>query len=245
MRSTISRPRYLAILSLSGLALIAAACSSSGGAATAAPSAAAPSAAAPSAAAPAGDLTLNVATGAPGSFVTGKDGLTLYVFTPDSAGKSTCVDACAAAWPPLVVAAGSTPKAGTGVTGALTTFARADGSMQVALNGMPLYYYAADKKAGDTTGQGVGGKWFVASPTGAAPSVAPSSGASRQVRLLADPGSGGPGRRTALAIARAVRCQVGRLSRRGSARPSSRGCPRASRPWRTGCRRGACRTAPS
>jgi hypothetical protein len=39
---------------------------------------------------------------------------------------------------------------------------------------MPLYYYAKDAKAGDTTGQGVGGKWFVASPTGAAP--APSGG---------------------------------------------------------------------
>ncbi len=173
MPSTISRPRTLAVAALSGLALIAAACSSSGGSATAAPSAAASSA--PSAAAPAGDVTLNLANGAPGAFVTGKDGLTLYVFTPDSAGKSTCVDACAKTWPPLVVAAGSTPKAGTGVTGALTTFARADGSMQVAINGMPLYYYAADTKAGDTTGQGAGGKWFVASPTGAAPSAAPSA----------------------------------------------------------------------
>ena len=172
MPSTISRPRILAFVALSGLALIATACSSSGGAATAAPSAAASTA--PSAA-PAGDLTLNVANGAPGAFVTGKDGMTLYVFTPDSAGKSTCVDKCATTWPPLIVAAGSTPKAGSGVTGALTTFARADGSMQVAINGMPLYYYAADTKAGDTTGQGAGGKWFVASPTGAAPSAAPSA----------------------------------------------------------------------
>ncbi len=47
--------------------------------------------------------------------------------------------------------------------------------MQVAINGMPLYYYKADSAAGDTTGQGVGGKWFVASPSGAAPSVAPSA----------------------------------------------------------------------
>ena len=60
------------------------------------------------------------------------------------------------------------------MTGALTTVARADGSMQVALNGMPLYYFAKDAKAGDTNGQGLNGKWFVASPTGAAPS--PSGG---------------------------------------------------------------------
>ena len=55
------------------------------------------------------------------------------------------------------------------MTGTLTTFARPDGTMQVAYNGIPLYYFAKDTKAGDTTGQGVGGKWFVASPTGALP----------------------------------------------------------------------------
>ena len=66
---------------------------------------------------------------------------------------------------------------GAGVTGALTTFARPDGTMQVAINGFPLYYYSGDTKAGDTTGQGKFGKWFVASPTGAAPagSAAPSA----------------------------------------------------------------------
>ena len=36
--------------------------------------------------------------------------------------------------------------------------------MQVAYNGKPLYYYAADSKAGDTTGQGVGGKWYRGDP---------------------------------------------------------------------------------
>ena len=50
------------------------------------------------------------------------------------------------------------------MTGALTTFARPDGSMQVAYKGAPLYYYAGDSAAGDTNGQGVGGNWFVAAP---------------------------------------------------------------------------------
>ena len=175
MRSTISRPRSLAIVALGGLALIAAACSSTGGAATAAPSAAAIGSRAIRRGTGGRPSRSTSPTAAPGAFLTGKDGMTLYVFTPDSANKSTCVDKCATTWPPFIVAAGSTPKAGTGVTGALTTFARADGTMQVAINGMPLYYYAADTKAGDTTGQGVGGKWFVASPSGAAPSVAPSA----------------------------------------------------------------------
>ena len=50
------------------------------------------------------------------------------------------------------------------MNGKLTTFARKDGSMQVAYNGSPLYYYAADKAAGDTNGQGVGDVWFIAQP---------------------------------------------------------------------------------
>ena len=104
-------------------------------------------------------------------FLTGEDGKTLYVFTPDSANTSTCVDACATSWPPLVVDSTDTLKAGDGVTGKLTTFARPDGTMQVAYNGIPLYYFAKDAKAGDVTGQGVGGKWFVASPTGPLPSA--------------------------------------------------------------------------
>ena len=34
---------------------------------------------------------------------------------------------------------------------------------------MPLYYFASDKKAGDTTGQGVQGSWFVAAVSGVVP----------------------------------------------------------------------------
>ena len=29
---------------------------------------------------------------------------------------------------------------------------------------MPLYFYASDANPGDTTGQGVGGVWFVVAP---------------------------------------------------------------------------------
>jgi predicted lipoprotein with Yx(FWY)xxD motif len=115
-----------------------------------------------------------VANGTVGAYLTGKDGRTLYVFTPDPANTSTCIDACATTWPPFTVGSGGAPKAGGGVTGTLSSFARPDGTMQVAYNGSPLYYYAADAKAGDTTGQGVGGKWFIASPTGTGPGAAPS-----------------------------------------------------------------------
>jgi predicted lipoprotein with Yx(FWY)xxD motif len=148
---------------LAALALIVGACSAG---ATTAPSVAAPTTAASASAAPAAGATINVAESAPlGKFLTGPDGKTLYVFTNDTAANaSTCVDACATTWPPLMATGGKAPAAGTGVTGTLATFARPDGSMQVSYNGKPLYNYAKDTKAGDTTGQGVGGKWFVQAP---------------------------------------------------------------------------------
>jgi predicted lipoprotein with Yx(FWY)xxD motif len=171
--------RSVPMLAATGiLALVAAACTSSSGGSPAA-SAQAPTAAASAAAggsAAAGQAyEVKVATGPMGSFITGEDGKTLYVFMADSANKSACADACATTWPPFTLDPGETVKAGDGVTGALTTFARADGKMQVAINGMPLYYFKNDAKAGDTNGEGLNGKWFVASPTGAAPAASPSA----------------------------------------------------------------------
>ena len=55
--------------------------------------------------------------------------------------------------------------AGPGVSGTLATLANPDGKgQQVTYNGWPLYYYVKDKAPGDTTGQGVGGNWFVVTP---------------------------------------------------------------------------------
>ena len=125
-----------------------------------------PATSGPAASAAAGGETYEVAaaTGAVGSYLTGEGGRTLYTFKPDSANTSTCTDACATAWPPFTASANDTLKAGTGVSGKLTTFARPDGTPQVAYNGAPLYYFSGDAKAGETNGQGVGGKWFVAAP---------------------------------------------------------------------------------
>jgi predicted lipoprotein with Yx(FWY)xxD motif len=130
---------------------------------------------------------VNVGQTSLGSVLTGADGKTLYLFTKDSDGKSACGASCVGNWPPLTVAAGAAPSAGSGVTGALSTITRDDGSMQVTINGHPLYHYAADKAAGDTNGQGVKDIWFAVTPSGdavqasgasSAPSSAASTGAS-------------------------------------------------------------------
>ena len=125
-----------------------------------------PATSGPAASAAAGGETYEVAaaTGTVGSYLTGESGKTLYTFKPDSVNTSTCTDACATAWPAVTASAKDTLKAGAGVSGKLTTFARPDGTMQVAYNGAPLYYFSGDAKAGKTNGQGVGGKWFVAAP---------------------------------------------------------------------------------
>jgi predicted lipoprotein with Yx(FWY)xxD motif len=162
-----------------GLIALLAACSSGATTTTAPATAAAPSVAAPteapSAAAPtdapsaaATDATVTLVDNALGKILVGADGMTLYAFTPDTAGTSTCYDACAAAWPALVTDGAAAPTAGDGLDASkLTTTDRTDGTKQVKYGDWPLYYFASDTAAGDTNGQGVGGKWFVIDATGA------------------------------------------------------------------------------
>lgn len=134
---------------------------------------------------------LTVAAGnsaALGALLTGASGKTLYVLTKDSANASTCTGSCATNWPPLTVSAGGAGVTqGAGVTGTFSTFARADGSMQVAIDGKPLYYFAGDTSAGDTNGQGQGGVWFAATANGGAPAGGAPAGGSPS----AEPTKGG------------------------------------------------------
>jgi D-xylose transport system substrate-binding protein len=94
-------------------------------------------------------------------------GMTLYLFTKDKPGESACTDACAQIWPPLTIAQGAAPVAGTGLTAKLGTIQRADGTMQVTYNDHPLYFYAKDTKPGDVTGQGLNDAWYVVDAAGA------------------------------------------------------------------------------
>lgn len=106
-----------------------------------------------------GDLVMTKTDASKGDYLAGPTGMTLYTFDKDTAGVSNCTGGCATLWPPYTTAsAPATLPAG------LTTFARADGSMQFAYKGMPVYYYTPDKNPGDVTGDGYGGVWHLVKP---------------------------------------------------------------------------------
>jgi predicted lipoprotein with Yx(FWY)xxD motif len=102
-----------------------------------------------------------------GKLLVTSTGLTLYRFTDDSRGSSTCTGACARFWPPLLVKGTQQPIAGPGLKSSkLGTIKRSGGVRQVTYGGFALYRYAPDKKPGDVKGQGVEGTWFVVSSAG-------------------------------------------------------------------------------
>ena len=111
-------------------------------------------------------VDLMTATSSAGEIVVDAKGMSVYFFTKDvkDSGTSACTDACLAAWPPVTTAA-ETPQV-EGVTGTVGTITTPDGAKQVTLNGLPLYYFAKDTKAGDILGQGVNGVWYLADPSG-------------------------------------------------------------------------------
>ena len=106
---------------------------------------------------------VSTTSGSLGIFLVDGQGRTLYMFDGDPEGTSGCYDACATAWPPLATT-GSPTAAGDADAKDLSTSNRSDGILQVLYNGHPLYTYASDGAAGQTTGQGLtqqGGMWWV------------------------------------------------------------------------------------
>ena len=150
------------------IAVIVAGCGGTTPSATATSPSPAPSPASSPAAAAA---TIMVATDAkPGTILVDGNGKTVYLFVADKGTASSCYTSCATIWPPVLTT--GAPIAGTGATASLLgTTTRTDGKVEVTYAGHPLYYFVQDKKAGDTTGQGIngfGGLWWVLSPAGAA-----------------------------------------------------------------------------
>lgn len=105
-----------------------------------------------------------------GTVLVNAKGLTLYMFVPDKRRKVTCVQTCAAVWPPLTRPAhGKLVAQGAAKFKLLATDPDPEGGRVVTYHGWPLYTYIADKKPGMATGQAInlnGGLWYVLAPSG-------------------------------------------------------------------------------
>ena len=125
----------------------------------------------PHAAAPAG-VRVEVEDSSLGPILTDQNGRTLYAFTNDKGGTSTCTGACIATWPAL--SSRQPAAAGQGADkGLLAQTVRAEGTAQTTYGDWPLYYYAGDQGPGDIDGQGVDGVWFAVGADGKLVKTAP------------------------------------------------------------------------
>lgn len=97
------------------------------------------------------------------TILTDTRGLTLYYFMPDTATTAACTGTCAGIWPPLLFTGTGSPTSTSSLPGSLSAVSDANGN-QVEYNGHPLYTYSKDTAPGQTNGEGLFGKWFVATP---------------------------------------------------------------------------------
>jgi predicted lipoprotein with Yx(FWY)xxD motif len=115
-----------------------------------------------------GATKVGVASSRLGRILVDGKGHTLYLFEKDKNRRSACYGPCATYWPPLLTH--GKPVARTGAKQSLLgTTRRANGSQQVTYGGHPLYRFALDRKAGDTSGEGLqdfGGGWDAVSRAG-------------------------------------------------------------------------------
>lgn len=129
-----------------------------------------------------------------GAHLTDAQGMALYAFTADRQGVSNChsncaddigqpvstdgagrkpisncYGECASVWAPATAADGMAVAGEQVDPELLGTTKRKDGTVQLTYNGMPLYRFAKDQSAGDTSGQEVeayGGEWYLVAPNG-------------------------------------------------------------------------------
>jgi predicted lipoprotein with Yx(FWY)xxD motif len=96
------------------------------------------------------------------NYLVDAQGKPLYMFANDVVGSnaSACSAACLEKWP-VFDAKGIVVGEGLNVAD-FGRFQRADGAWQSTFKGHPLYYYAADSAGAGVTGDGSGGRWFVA-----------------------------------------------------------------------------------
>ncbi|MEM9608012.1 MAG: hypothetical protein AAGA99_11370, partial [Actinomycetota bacterium] len=123
------------------------------------------------------EIAVTAGTSSLGDILVGEDGLTVYGFTNDIDARPTCFDACADAWPPVLV--GPDWNVGPDLDlGIFATIDRGDGTTQLVAGKWPLYYFAGDAAPGDVNGQGSGDVWFAVDLDGRLIEGGPAEGAS-------------------------------------------------------------------
>lgn len=80
--------------------------------------------------------------------LTDANAISLYTFDDDSENVTTCFDSCLGVWPALTVADASIVSEPFGVIERPD-----DGSLQLTINGLPLYYFFQDQLPGDLNGE--------------------------------------------------------------------------------------------
>ncbi|AXK37289.1 hypothetical protein DVA86_12490 [Streptomyces armeniacus] len=101
-----------------------------------------------------------------GEIVSDAKGRTLYRFDKDSAWpmKSNCTGACLDTWKPAKPV--DKDKLNGVARKLVSTYERADGTKQLAIDCWPVYWFTGDKGAGDTEGHGKMGLWWAVTPDG-------------------------------------------------------------------------------
>jgi predicted lipoprotein with Yx(FWY)xxD motif len=102
-------------------------------------------------------------------------GKAVYELLPETTTKLLCTGKCLTFWFPVTVKSRSDLSAATGIKGKLGAFMR-KGTLQVTLNGHPLYTFIEDTKKGTAHGDnvhGFGGVWHLFQEGSATSSSAP------------------------------------------------------------------------
>ncbi|MBT1633088.1 COG4315 family predicted lipoprotein [Curtobacterium flaccumfaciens] len=165
-RAPSSRPVSIALGAALLLTLGLAGCSTAGSAAPSPSPSPAAQGDAPATTDSSPSVDVTVAATSLGKVVVDGKGMTAYYFDADvkDSGTSTCTGGCATAWP-AIEATTTTPKV-SGITGTVGTITGVDGGRQITIDGRPIYTFVGDEKAGDVTGQGDKGVWYVVNPDG-------------------------------------------------------------------------------
>lgn len=105
-----------------------------------------------------------------GNVLAAANGHTLYLFSADKPGKSSCSGSCTNTFMPLLSAVHPVATKGSGVSAKLLgILKRSSRTLQVTYNGHPVYVLSRDKTAGQITGEGAhefGGRWYIVNMAG-------------------------------------------------------------------------------